>query len=341
MKFVTAADWHLSHAGPQSRTDDWQEAIFAKLEQVKSAALKLKARAVLMPGDVFHEKSRIPYAVVNRLIAWCFELKKAGIVVVVIPGNHDETSHRYESIPTQPLGVLLACGAMIDCSFKVVKFTDSKELVPPFDENPDAPGPHPGSEPFTVGIVGNPYPHATSLDSYPTLPPHGCHKGILLAHCFASPEGGSYFGERIHSYAELAGNPFDVFVFGHDHSDHGVYKVDEKFFVNVGALSRGALVKEEINRDVKIGVIDVTQAGVKVAQVKLKVAPAAEVFDLQLKAQKDREHTEIEQFAEKLRVDLAEAGPVSFKERAEKLDVPEAVRQRVLTYISEAEGSIS
>lgn len=339
MKFVTAADWHLSHAGPASRTDDWQEAIFAKLDQVAGAARKLKARAILMPGDVFHEKSRIPYVLICRLVAWCYALKKDGIIVVVDPGNHDEVNHRYESIPSQPLGVLFACGAMIDCAFRVIKFTDSKTLVPAKDYAPDAPGPHPGGEAFTVGVVGNPYPHATNLATYQDLPAHGCHRGVLLAHCFASPQGGSCFGEPSHSYAELAPLGFDAFVFGHDHSDHGVHVVEGKYFVNVGAISRGSLAKEEINRDVKIAVIDVTPEGVKVQQLKLKVSPAADVFDLQLKAQKDREHNEIEQFAEKLKSDLADAGPVSFKDRAARLDVPDTVRQRVLAYISEAESA--
>jgi len=52
MKFVSCNDLHISERNPVSRTDNYQEAIFAKLDQVKKLAVAVKARAVLIAGDI-------------------------------------------------------------------------------------------------------------------------------------------------------------------------------------------------------------------------------------------------------------------------------------------------
>jgi hypothetical protein len=130
-----------------------------------------------------------------------------------------------------------------------------------------------------------------------------------------------------------------VFHFGHDHRDNGVTAIDGKWFINVGALSRGQMSHENIGRDVKCAIVDFGETETKVLQVKLSVRPANEVFDLALKAQKERERDNIEQFVTGLSQDLADISPINFKEKLSTMEVPDQVRKRVVTYIEQAEAA--
>lgn len=327
MNFVLLNDIHLSHRGPQSRTDDWQAAIFAKLDQVSQVAFKTKAKAVCIAGDVFHHKSRIAYGTVTSLFLWARALREGGTDVLVIPGNHDEVHDRIESLDSQPLGVLFASGHMVDVSYRPQVYYDEQD-------NPAA------------VVVGVPYPDALDLANFDKaadarLAATRNARGILMAHCFATPEGGTYYDTPVHRYGDLCRLPFDVFHFGHDHSDHGVAKAESgQHFVNLGALSRGSIAKDEVAREPKIALVTLTKQDVVIRQLKLKVAPASEVFDLALKAAKDREAGEVEAFVGQLASDLSVAGPVSFKDRLGAMALPETVRKRVQQYLDDAEASL-
>ncbi len=327
MKLVCLNDVHLSHRGPQSRLDDWQEAIFAKLDQVSKVAKKVNARAVCIAGDVFHHKSRIAYATVFRLMLWAFDLRQHRIDVLVIPGNHDEVHDRLDSVDTQPIGIMFGSGAFTNVSLKPVRYDGG-----------------PGDGSGDVTIVGLPYPDAMTWENFQLaadarLKECKAGRALLMAHCFATPEGGTYFGQPIHPYGMFNDLPFDVFHFGHDHSDHGVAQMGTKHFINIGSISRGSLAMDDIKREPKIALVEFADT-VTVKQIKLKVTPAAEIFDLALKAQKDREKSEVEAFVGQLRDDLALAGPVSFKDRLGKMDLADNVRARVQTYLDSAEASL-
>lgn len=306
------------HKGPASRTDDFEQALFNKLEQVTALALKVGAAAVCIAGDLFHHKTRVPYATISKLLMWARRLQAAGIPVLVIAGNHDLQHDRLDSLPTQPLGVLLAAGAMIDVSYRPQWFDG-------------------------VRVVGVPYPDAKDITAFARLLDNDRSPGILMAHCFATVEGGTYFGEHIHRYADFAALPYAVIHLGHDHTDHGVVQLGHQYFVNLGALSRGSLAEDEIMRAVKIALVTfepTTPEGdtpVTVQQVKLKVAPAAEVFDLVLHAERQKERREIETFVTDLTSSLAETGPLDFYERLNTMELPDEVRRRVTAYIEAEE----
>jgi hypothetical protein len=170
-------------------------------------------------------------------------------------------------------------------------------------------------------------------------------RAILLAHCFATRGGGSYFGEAIHAYEDLYSLPFDVFIFGHDHSDHGVVSLragssPTRHFVNLGALSRGSLSRENIDRSVKCAIVEVSASKVSVQEVKLRVRPASEVFDLNLKAQKDRETQAVEEFVTQLSHSLVDSGQVSYLEKLKTMELSDDVLAKVQFYLSQAETTV-
>ena len=110
-----------------------------------------------------------------------------------------------------------------------------------------------------------------------------------------------FFGEPVFRYDRLiAKEGPDCWCFGHWHKDQGIVEIKGRHFVNQGAVSRGALVRENLERDPKVALIEVTEDGVTVTPIPLKVAPATEVFDLEKKERREREGAIIEQFAAKL-----------------------------------------
>jgi DNA repair exonuclease SbcCD nuclease subunit len=312
-KYILTNDLHLSLRNPSSRIDNYHEAIFGKLDQIYRLAVKIQASAILLAGDIFNEKTRVPISLVFEVWRWCIKVKQAGIRILSIPGNHDLQNDRYDSLSGQALGLLYLGGAMEDVSFKIV----------------DVDG---------VDIGGIPYPAAKVMASYDSMPPPRGHRSILMSHCFALPMAGEYFGEPILAYSDMLSYPFGVYHFGHDHRDNGVHRIGDRWFVNIGALSRGALSHENIGRDVKCAIVEFGDSGTSVLQVKLQYRPASEVFDLTLRAQKERERSDIEQFVAGLSQDLADISPVNFKEKLQAMEIPDQVRVRVLTYIDQAEA---
>jgi predicted phosphodiesterase len=313
-KFILTNDPHLSHKNPVSRIDNYHDAIFGKLEQILSLAIKVKASAILIAGDIFNEKTRVPLSLVFEVWSWCIRAKREGIRTIAIPGNHDLYQDRYDSLPGQALGLLFLGGAMEDASFKIITVDG-------------------------VDICGIPYPAAKDLSLYSRLPLPSSPRSILMAHCFATLEGGEYFGEPIIPYPALLSSPFNLFHFGHDHRDNGVVTIHDKCFVNVGALSRGALSHENITRDVKCVLVEMLEGDSKITQIRLRFGPPGDVFDLALRAQKERERDDIEQFVGALSTELTSVNAINFKEKIEVMDLPAAVRQRVNFYIEQAEAN--
>lgn len=329
--FVTCNDLHLNSTNPVSRTDSYIDELFDLLGQLAQLAVAQRAAAILIAGDIFHHKAKISIPTLVRLVQWCRQLKTYGVDVLSIPGNHDLQNNRYQSLPTQPLGLLYALDAMVNVHEGARSYVN-------------------GASPL-VYVGGVAFPHAFDLAHWrtlnttlPTMDP-ARYRRVVLGHCFASPAGGDYFGEPVHAYSDLyEACPADVYVFGHDHSDGGIVKRDRgepdnpAWFVNLGAISRGSLAHDDINRMVCCGLVRIAADRTSVLRVKLNAKPASEIFDLDLKAKRDAEQTQIDAFVERLSDTLAALGSTkTVEQHLDTLGLPQEVRQRMVRYITEVE----
>jgi hypothetical protein len=312
MTFVHFNDTHLHPKNPVSRTDDFNEEIFTILEQVGHVARHFKADAVCHAGDWFHRASRVPWAPLVRLLAWAAGLQRDGIAVLTIPGNHDLEHDRYESLTGLPFGALIESGL----------FTNVTQQV-------------------QQGVFGVPWPWASQpLDQWPAIP---ADAQVVLAHCFATPEGGERYGQVCHRYEDLAALAPHVKVwhFGHDHTDHGVATVGTGAkIINLGAAGRGVLDYDTLTRRVKVAVSrlpEVAGAATYVQQIALKLKPVEAVFDVALREKKQRERAEIDAFVAQLSGSLSSLLTVDYRALLDGLSLEEAVRSCVDQYILRAE----
>jgi len=334
-RFITFADVHASAINPGSRIGDYLGDILAKLVQIGRVGRKVGAHFYILAGDLFNLKQPIrnPHSL-NRVLAEVF--KEYGAPIYATEGNHDLRNDSYETFDEQPLSVLYETGVLVQARDELFTLENGMSIQIrsfPFEENPDI----------------NSMPACNRVADY----------HIAILHLYSSPSGGSLHGMRVYSYPEIAGLGDDMFVMGHYHIDQGIRVVRhgdrDATFVNVGAISRGSLVDDNLDRIPRIGYVTLHNivregpmgpkvmdgATVDAKSVRLKVKPAGEVFDLEAKEDEKRRMGEAEAFVEKLRIEEDEEGGTDrLDEAIDSLDVDKDVLDSVRHYLQEADISL-
>lgn len=317
MKFIHTNDWHFALKNPVSRTDDYNAELFGLLDQIHQLVVHIKPGALLMAGDIFHEKGRALWSVVAQLLEWGQRVNQT-CPILFVPGNHDQTHDRWESRSETPVGALIASGIFQDVS---------RQSYPEGWRG----------RVYLPKIYGVPWPDGGRPDAFAQVPPDA---EVVLAHGFATETGEPRYGQFAHTYRELAKQAPGVRLwhFGHDHSDSGVFTcLNGAKIINIGALCRGALEQDNLTRQVKVAISELSPSGVTVTQVALRAVRADEIFDLQLRAQKVKEHQQVEQFVQQLKAGLG-GFTVDYREVLGRLPMEEAIRRRVQAYIARAEA---
>jgi len=319
LSFLFRTDTHLSDNSPASWKADYTEEIWDSLTQVGELAKNFEVNAVLDGGDYFHNKAptRNSHYLVQKTA-----LIHAGYPcpILMVPGNHDIRYNNLETLDRQPLGTLYAS--------KVFEQLDERVF-----EDGD----------LRVRVVGVPYnPNLTLNELMSIQKKKGDTHLIAVVHTLASlsPPASveDFWNEPVFSYESLVSrNGPDVFMFGHWHKDQGVEVVGGKYFVNQGALSRGSLVRENLERTPKVALVEFDGSGLRVETYKLAVAPAEDVFDLEKKAVQERERQDIDQFVQRL-VSEGEVDPdQTIEDNIKSLDFADDVRSEALKYLEMAE----
>lgn len=320
INLVWRTDVHLSDRAPSSRTDDWADAVFDKLGQVRDLAREVNAAAIIDGGDFFHIKSpgRNSHALVHRTAE---HHSTYPCPVYCTPGNHDSVYGDYTFLPQQPLGVLYSTGV-----YK--RLYDEHEAV--FRR----------SGGVTVRVVGIPY-HGTTYDMerFTSIVKGDEDILICVAHVLASNKGGTMFeGEDIIKYADLVDTAPDVYLFGHWHKNQGVETLGGKQFVNIGSLTRGSLSQDNMDRIPSAAVLRCTEKGVAIEVVPLNVRPAVEVFDVEGRQRQVKRQVEMDSFVTAIRDALqpAKEGETLAEAVTGMGDVPNEIRERALAYLERA-----
>jgi exonuclease SbcD len=316
---LTAGDIHISDTNPRSRTDNFKETILGKLDQLRIASVKLKADAVLLAGDIFNLKSPIKNSHdLNRELIELF--KKFKCPVYSIPGNHDLTADNIETMGSQPISVLFASGALKNLNHEIIS---KKKLK--------------------ISLVGIPFTKNLDLKKLNIPPKDDATTQICVMHIYAGPHAGNLFKERLYGYDELSELSPDIFVLGHYHEDQGIQKQQEKYFINLGSLSRGTLTNENIQHNPKFGFIKIIKENdecpieIKVDSIPVKIKPAEEIFDLKKRDEEKIQDIEIQKYVERLVSESVVLDKrTSIDDHLSKMNIEKEVHELVTNLIEEA-----
>lgn len=320
--FIFRTDVHVADRSPSSWKGDYTAEILGNLEQIGQLAKKFDVDAVLDGGDFFHVKTanRNSHALIVKVTKIHADYK---VPVWCIEGNHDLSGNNLSTIEQQPLGVLYSTDVfhhLRDESFH----SDMEE---------DA---------VRVRVVGMPYAHDRSLAELRAIQKNTPgEKLIAVVHALAGKNPPAhvedFFGEPVFRYEDLiTPNGPDVWCFGHWHQDQGIEEIDGRFFVNQGAVSRGALVRENLERTPKVALIEFTPSGLKVEPLPLTVLPAEEVFDLEKKDRRDREILVIDQFTTALSETVEFDPSQGVEDNLQKLNFAADIRALAVDYLDKA-----
>lgn len=316
--FIHRTDVHVTDRSPSSWKGDYPTEIWSNLQQIGELAKKHEANVVLDCGDYFHIKaaSRNPHSIVVQSAE-----VQAGYPcpTYCVEGNHDIAYNNLNTIERQPLGVLYAARV----------FQHLREQV--FEDGD-----------LRVRVVGVPYSPTRTLNELRLIRKKpGDTFLIALVHSLAGPNPPpsveDFFGEPVFRYSDLVfpDGP-DLWCFGHWHRDQGIVTLEGRTFLNQGAVSRGALIRENLERTPKVGIIEVTKSGITCTPFPLSVLPPSEVFDLERKERQDEQVRHIDQFVQKIRADVLMDPEASIEDTLSNLSFATEIRELALHYLETA-----
>lgn len=279
VKALLIGDIHLADRPPSIRTETYPEDILTKLEAAGKIAVEQGCEAIVSAGDVFHIKTptRTSHALVQRTAE---VLTAPGLPVLIVPGNHDMSNDRIESLRKQPLGTL--------CKAKGIDL-----LV----------GPHP-----EFPLFGIPYLHDWVLlhkwlDRYKRWANE--NKGedfhfwpLVVTHAPIFPPGEVPPYEYIDGAEWAALQEVGDCYYGHIHDPHGAYTPASGIPVtmcNNGAVSRGSLHEATLKREPKVTVWD-SEVKPHFEAHPLPFRPVEAVFRLREKEDVDEKTSRVEEF---------------------------------------------
>jgi len=317
---VFRTDTHVADKSPVSWKGDYPSEIWSSLTQIGELAKLRDATAILDGGDYFHIKTarRTSHGTIFRTA----EIHKSyPCPVYCVEGNHDLEHNNLESIEHQPLGVLYSCGV----------FHHLRDTV--FEDGG-----------MRVRVVGVPYdPRRTLADLLAIQKKPGDDFLVAVVHALASENPPSqvedFFGEPVFRYGDLvSGDGPDVWMFGHWHRDQGIVEIGGKRFVNQGAVSRGALTRENTERTPKVSLLEFSPSVILTEEIPLLVAPAGDVFDMERKERAEAEARSIDAFVQLLQADATFDPSKTIASNIEAMDFAADVRELALTYLSQPRG---
>lgn len=349
INLIWRTDAHLADHPPQSRVDDWATTILSKLKQVGQIAGEERATVVLDGGDLFHVKSpsRTSHELIQRVTAVHHQYP---CPVLGNVGNHDVKYGEVHYLNEAPLGVLFKSGIILPCYNEFEYYiggcssTENSTKLYPFNR---LSGGWLNGNPFVfrheqvpiIRVVGIPY-HGNRYDMnrFTTITKGDEDYLVVMAHCLASPRGGSMFdAEDIISYKDIANLDPDIWAFGHWHKDQKVQKLgSDKWVINVGSLSRGS-TSQDLDRTPSIVVMRFSMQGFEIVTKELDVQPAAKVFDLVGQTRKEAQKMTVDALVDNLKTTLQSRQDKSLLEDIKGIkDVPEEVKERTLSYLEKA-----
>ena len=235
IKIAFAGDLHFDNVTPTARLDNYMETCCRKLEAIGNICCQENILYLFFSGDVFNKIS-CTHECVNRLGNMLLSLRKKGIRLFSICGNHDLPRDSLNRLQQSPIETLFSFGVMEhvsisnpvefyvtnrrDNSLSSVKITacDYTQTIPVADKN------------FNVNI--------------------------LLAHMFFNKSEFLFGDEQNITRNRMESLCYDMVFLGHDHEEHPPVMCGKTLVVRSGSLLRGTVHDYNFKREPGFVIVD-------------------------------------------------------------------------------------
>ncbi len=251
-KVAFVGDLHLDSTTPSSRVDDYADSSIAKLNALKNTCLIRDIKVVILLGDVFnkHDQSN---TYINKVLKVFQAMKKEGILVYSIVGNHDLSFERMDTMDRSPLQMLFTSGLIKHLTHEVI-----------------------GNDTLQVHLFGLDYPDNPIPVS--EQPEHGL-VNVLCTHRFYN-----YAFNDPHNLSsqDCLTLGYQLYAMGHDHIQYDVEKCQAFWVIRPGSFMRTSSHRYNLERQILIDVIEFkgTSDNVQLISTRevIQSKPANEVF---------------------------------------------------------------
>jgi len=230
--------------------------------------------------------------------------------VFTIVGNHDVQYGRVDDVDNTSLGVLFKAGAVAHLK----RFEIDDVVITGVDYGTDA-------------SYVKPLSSKEDGDQY----------NICVAHQFYEAFG---FGSEVLLDKEVIDvkDGFDAFVLGHDHSYSKPVHLEHTSIYRCGGLSRMTSAESDVSRNVKILSFDLGERSFE--EIEIECLPVDECFSQEsldkFKNALKRSKEEMSQSLEEVLANMNFNVKSSIYDVLDEVEMPDDVRQRIETYLSNA-----
>lgn len=347
MRFLYFGDRHCSPNKPENRLDDYQETCKMKDEEILYLGHKYNVSAFLQPGDFWNEidvngKNDFINSIMNRwgIINYnelILSLKNNKTIdkdlldkinnyipIVGIAGNHDLIGNSLDTLPKTTTGYLGSTGQMnLVTKDNPMYFTTEDGLI--------------------VAITGSHYhlnmDNPEYIDDYIVSEKLG-DVHIHIVHGMLSEKDMGIIKHT--TIDQIKDTKADITLCGHNHIGFGIIKTNNKFFVNIGSVTRNSNDIKEINRMPKVALIDISKNGIKIDEIYLKTAKKGlEVLDVtekEISKQKKNKIIEYKKDINALKESKKSMDFIEFLNKAAlKKAIPEDIKNEIVDRLTEKE----
>lgn len=277
-------DIHLNDRGFSSMREGYNDDMFNLMYQCHEVAKQERVDVMIQAGDLFDVKSpaKTSHATVAKVIDWA---KAAPVPLYGIAGNHDLKWQRLDSLwHGQPLGTVFRSGALrykegwlVEDGFPIYLVHYQQNWYSSWQEQ-------------SIDEVFKDF-----RLQYWQEDPHA----LVVTHVATFPPGQEPMYEHVEAawLADKMGNK-GALCYGDIHNSHGVYDVNGVRFCNFGALSRGSLTEDNLNRPVGVTIWDSKDNSFEF--VPLDYKPAEEIFLIEEVATKKENKAILEGFLSRI-----------------------------------------
>lgn len=258
MKLLYLTDTHIRGTSPKNRLDDYCETLKEKLKEISNIVKEEKVDFVLHGGDLF-DRPDVSVSIVSEF-AQIFQ--SFGVPIYIISGNHDIFGHNPDTLDRTMLGLL--------CNLGIMHLVNYKKIILEKDS-------------LRVQLTGSPYIYSmdelSNRDNYKvTEVDESCKYAIHMTHGFLIDK--PFMKEVSHTLIDdIKDTKADITLGGHYHFGFKTVELDNKYFVNPGALIRISNSKIEMKRRPKVDIISLCE-DIHIEERYLKSAkPGEEVLD--------------------------------------------------------------